>query len=78
MKSATPRLKQDSGREKIKLIGAWAEYNGMCASNIKKPMMLNSGGCNLNLEDWVAVRSPMAPWATVEKLEGFDDCILVR
>lgn len=36
MKSATPRLKQDSGREKLKLIGAWAEYNGMCASNIKK------------------------------------------
>ena len=34
-------------------------------------MKLNSGGYNLNLEDWVAVRSPMAPWATVEKLEGY-------
>lgn len=34
-------------------------------------MKLNSGEYNLNLEDWVAVRSPMAPWATVEKLEGY-------
>ena len=36
IKSAIPRVKQDSGREKLKFIDVWAEYNGMCASNIKK------------------------------------------